>query len=241
VPVNEHEGRGGISFVCPACDEATHIGPTLGELHGAISRQGYPFEMIVIDDGSADATLQRIEEFAATHAHVRVLKNPANRGLGWSIRRGLAEAHHDYVMFVPTNGMLDPRSTFGDLAERAPDAAILFFPANHHVRPLKRRVISRAYHTLTTRLFGLDGVPYVHGMLLLPRASMRVDELRADRSFLVFELLVHALTRWGLRVVVKENRVQRAESLGGSKSLTLQNAWAVGRDLLELRWRLLRR
>lgn len=238
--MNHQEGRGGISFVCPACNEATHIGPTLGELHGEISRQGYPFEMIVIDDGSTDATLQRLEEFQATHANVRVLKNPENRGLGWSIRRGLAEAVHDYVMFVPTNGMLDPRSTFGELSERGADVAILFFPENHGVRPFKRRVISRAYHTVTTRLFGLDGVPYVHGMLLLPRARMRVDELRADRSFLVFELLVHALTRWGLRVIVKENRVQRAESLGGSKSLTMQNFLAVGRDLLELRWRLRR-
>jgi glycosyltransferase involved in cell wall biosynthesis len=239
--VNEHEGAGGISFVCPACNEATHIAATLGELHGEISRQGYPFEMILIDDGSTDATLQRLHEVAATRPHVRVLSNPGNRGLGWSIRRGLAEARHDYVMFVPTNGMLDPRSTFADLGDRAPDVAILFYPDNHHVRPLNRRVISRAYQTLTTSLFGLKGVPYVHGMLLLPRARVRVEELRADRSFLVFELLVHALARWGLRPIVKRNRVQRAESLGGSKSLTLQNAWALSKDLLDLRLRLSRK
>jgi len=46
--------KNGITFICPAKDEGSHIAETLTELYDAFSAQDYPFEMLCIDDGSGD-------------------------------------------------------------------------------------------------------------------------------------------------------------------------------------------
>jgi len=170
----------GITFICPAKDEGPHIAETLTELYEAFSAQDYPFEMLCIDDGSGDDTGDEMERFAAGRPEVRVIHFEVNRGLGAACRCGYGMATQPYAMFVPTNGMLDPRSMFHKFGRRAPGTVIMFDIDNLDSRPLYRKIPSVAYHVVMTRFFGIR-CGYIHSMLLLPTKAVVLDDLRAWR------------------------------------------------------------
>ena len=76
---------------------------------GAICTQSrLPEEVIVLDDGSTDNSLEIIEEFGRRYPFVRILKNETNRGLLYSINRALQEAHCDFVVWAAADDLLMP-------------------------------------------------------------------------------------------------------------------------------------
>jgi glycosyltransferase domain-containing protein len=76
---------------------------------GAICNQTrLPDEVVVLDDGSTDDSLQIIEDFARRYPFIRVLKNETNRGLLYSINRALNEARYDFVVWAAADDRLLP-------------------------------------------------------------------------------------------------------------------------------------
>lgn len=89
-----------ISIVIPAYNEEQRLPATLEAVTSYLARSSRRFiEIIVVDDGSTDGTAQVAEEYAATHPFVRLLKNPGNRGKGYSVRHGMLEAKGEWVLF----------------------------------------------------------------------------------------------------------------------------------------------
>jgi dolichyl-phosphate beta-glucosyltransferase len=78
-----------MSVVVPAYNEEQAIAGTLVALRDRLDDSGRPYEILVVDNASADATVQRAE---AVGGPVRVLRNEVNRGKGYSVRRGMLEA-----------------------------------------------------------------------------------------------------------------------------------------------------
>jgi dolichyl-phosphate beta-glucosyltransferase len=76
-----------ISVVIPAYNEAERLPPTLDRVRAYLDASGRPYEILVVDDGSRDATAALAEKGGA-----RVLKNPGNRGKGYSVRSGMRAA-----------------------------------------------------------------------------------------------------------------------------------------------------
>ncbi|HEV2486361.1 MAG TPA: glycosyltransferase, partial [Terracidiphilus sp.] len=88
------------SIVIPAFNEAGRIPATLRSVVDCIRQRGWSAEVIVVDDGSTDATVQVVRDFAANAPEVRLLQNPGNRGKGYSVRSGLLQALGEVVMFT---------------------------------------------------------------------------------------------------------------------------------------------
>jgi glycosyltransferase domain-containing protein len=68
-----------------------------------------PEEVVVLDDGSTDNSLEIIECFARRYPFIRVLKNDRNRGLLYSINRALNEARCDFVVWAAADDRLMPK------------------------------------------------------------------------------------------------------------------------------------
>jgi glycosyltransferase involved in cell wall biosynthesis len=81
-----------LSIVIPAFDEALRIRPTLERLHAHLAARPLSYEILVVDDGSRDETVAVVEAAAATIPHLRVLRQPRNRGKGAAVRRGMLAA-----------------------------------------------------------------------------------------------------------------------------------------------------
>lgn len=89
-----------LSIVIPAYNEEKRILPTLDKICTYLSKQGFSYEVIVVDDGSADNTLHVVKNFACSDNHVVILANDLNNGKGYSVRKGMLSARGKYVFFT---------------------------------------------------------------------------------------------------------------------------------------------
>jgi dolichyl-phosphate beta-glucosyltransferase len=89
-----------ISIIIPAYNEEKRLPATLEKILAYLGRTDWGFtEILVVDDGSADGTCRVAERFAQTYPNVRVLRNPGNRGKGYSVRHGMLEAKGAWALF----------------------------------------------------------------------------------------------------------------------------------------------
>jgi dolichyl-phosphate beta-glucosyltransferase len=88
-----------LSIVIPAYNEAQRIGNTLHQILTYLAQQPYTAEIIVVDDGSEDATAHIVASFSCHNAPVFLLQNSQNRGKGFSVRQGFLHARGAYLLF----------------------------------------------------------------------------------------------------------------------------------------------
>ena len=74
-----------VTIVIPAYNEAERITPTLRALHAFLAPTGLHWDILVVDDGSRDATVAVVEALAAEIPHLAVLRQPCNRGKGAAV------------------------------------------------------------------------------------------------------------------------------------------------------------
>ncbi|MFM8761842.1 MAG: glycosyltransferase [Solirubrobacterales bacterium] len=79
------------SVVVPAYNEEKAIAGTLSALAAWLDGAGRSWELIVVDNASTDRTREQVAPFLSD-PHIRLLSNDANRGKGYSVRRGMLEA-----------------------------------------------------------------------------------------------------------------------------------------------------
>ena len=89
-----------LSVVIPARDEAGCIASTVEHLHLELDLRGVPHEIIVVDDGSTDATWQILEAEKAKVATLRPFKNEGPHGFGRAIAKGLGAITGDAVVIM---------------------------------------------------------------------------------------------------------------------------------------------
>jgi dolichyl-phosphate beta-glucosyltransferase len=92
-----------LSIIIPAFNEEKRLGATIFRIRDyfiARSPAVAGLEILVIDDGSSDATVRVAQDSARTVPCLRVLSNPHNRGKGYSVRRGMLEARGRLALFT---------------------------------------------------------------------------------------------------------------------------------------------
>jgi len=92
-----------VSVVIPAYNEESSIGPTLEKLQAVLKAEGVPFELLVVDDGSTDATAQIAADCGAT-----VLHHPYNMGNGAAVKTGLRQAKGEVIALLDADGQHPP-------------------------------------------------------------------------------------------------------------------------------------
>lgn len=88
-----------LSVVVPAYNEANNSpADKLGQITNYLIAQKYPWELVVVNDGSVDNTLSVLQEFAKNYRHVKVIDSP-HRGKAASIMRGVKESSGQFILF----------------------------------------------------------------------------------------------------------------------------------------------
>ncbi|HWC97074.1 MAG TPA: dolichyl-phosphate beta-glucosyltransferase [Candidatus Sulfopaludibacter sp.] len=88
--------RRSISIIIPAFNEEKRLPSTLKTVRAFLDHSRWEdFEIVVVDDGSRDATVALAEA-----AGVRVLRNPGNRGKGYTVKHGIMKAQNEWVLFT---------------------------------------------------------------------------------------------------------------------------------------------
>ena len=142
-----------ISVVIPAYNEENGIGPTLHQLREVLADADFDCEIIVVDDGSKDKTVQVVEQIAG----VRLIRHAFNKGYGASLKTGIRLAQFDTIVITDADG------TYPN--ERIPDLVGFIGPydmvvgartGKHVAVPLVRRPAKWALRTLANYLSGVE-------------------------------------------------------------------------------------
>lgn len=97
-----------ISIVIPACNEAENLPILIPEIEEALRPLARGFEVIIIDDGSTDATAGVIEDMASLKPFVQGIFFDQNYGQTAALKAGIAAACGDCVVFIDADLQNDP-------------------------------------------------------------------------------------------------------------------------------------
>jgi glycosyltransferase involved in cell wall biosynthesis len=89
-----------LSVIIPSFNEESRLPRTLELVASYIKASNRSTEVLVVDDGSTDRTVEVAASFAERIANLRVLKNGENRGKGYSVRHGMQQARGEAVLFT---------------------------------------------------------------------------------------------------------------------------------------------
>jgi dolichyl-phosphate beta-glucosyltransferase len=81
-----------LSVVVPAYNEEQRLPRTLNRLHEYYEAQSYPYDVIIVSDGSRDQTNEIVAEFVKTHPKFRLIAYSTNKGKGNAVRTGILAA-----------------------------------------------------------------------------------------------------------------------------------------------------
>ncbi len=96
-----------LSVVVAVFNEAENVQSVLHELTVALDRL-QPFEVVFVDDGSTDATAERIAALAKDHPGLRLLRHDRRCGKTAALRTGIAAARADWIATMDGDGQNDP-------------------------------------------------------------------------------------------------------------------------------------
>jgi glycosyltransferase involved in cell wall biosynthesis len=154
-----------VSVVIPAFNEGAHIGPGLDEVRNALATTGWEFEILVVDDGSADDTAQ-----AAAARGVRVVQHRRNRGYGAALKTGIAAASHPWILITDADGTYPAASIPSILARADDNAMVVGARTGTTVKiPLVRRPAKWFLKRLASYLAGQDLPDLNSGLRLMRR------------------------------------------------------------------------
>lgn len=185
-----------ISAVLPAFNEEAVIADVVRDTVAALARNVERFEIIVVDDGSRDATAERARS-AVPHADVKVLAHASNRGYGAALRTGFDAAGCEAVWLMDGDGQFDPADIQLLLPHYAADRVVAGRRINRQ-DGVMRRISNRAFFSVVRALFGRTTADVNCAFKLFPAQVGR--GLRCDGAMISTELLLRA-QRSGYRVV----------------------------------------
>jgi dolichyl-phosphate beta-glucosyltransferase len=147
-----------LSIVIPVLNEQDEIARILSAATSHLEQRGGTWEIIVVDNASTDATLERAEPFVDGE-RVRVLRNDVNHGKGFSIRRGMLAASGDLRLMcdadcapsLPSLPRLEKATEELDVAvgSRLSSGADV-----SRQQPIRRRIVGFGFIALTRMVMG---------------------------------------------------------------------------------------
>jgi len=142
-----------ISLVLPAYNEADNIEPMVAEATPALEASADDHEIVVVDDGSADATAEVTRRVMETYPRVRLVQHEVNKGFGAAVFTGFTSATKDWIFYTDA----DRQFVLSELENFVPYMAeadlIAGYRAPRH-DPFMRVFYGKGWSALCTLLFG---------------------------------------------------------------------------------------
>lgn len=234
-------GRPYLSIVVPAYNEEERLGRSLPLIDAYLRERAFDAEILVVDDGSRDATAKVAESFLHGRRG-RLLRNRENRGKGYSVRKGTLQSEGRFVLITDAD-LSSPIEEHEKLAAAIRDHD-LDVAIGSRALPESQIEIHQAWwrefmgRTFNKLMQGITGLPFHDtqcGFKLVDRERTRpiFEKLLVDRFAYDVELLFLCV-RFGL-AVREVPVVWRNDPASAVRPLT--DAPSMLLDVMKVRWR----
>ena len=222
-----------LAIVIPVLNEAESIASLLEEIAAALTGQA-GYEIIVVDDGSTDATRAELSRCRERCPTLRVIRHRTRCGQSAAIATGIAAARSAWIVTLDGDGQNNPADIprlYRTLREAPADVALVIGHRTRRRDSLLKRVSSRIANRVRALVLG-DGTPdSACGLKAFARETF-VGLPRFDHMHRFLPALVR---RQGARVLSVE--ITQRERTGGRSNYGLNNRLWVGIvDLLGMWW-----
>ncbi len=223
-----------VSIVLPSYNEAKRLPATLDEVSTFCEREFDEWEVIVVDDGSTDATADVVR----FHEHVKYLRNERNLGKGRSVRNGMLAARNATVLFSDVDLSTPIEESLALLQEIEDGADVVI--ANRvvksdkvvHRTPLRRLVA--ACFRLFVRVVALRGIDDTQCGFKMFRREVAQDVFaRQQLEGWAFDVEILFLAQQ-LGYTIAQVPVEWRES--GESRLTVFSPFVMAADILKIRY-----
>jgi glycosyltransferase involved in cell wall biosynthesis len=191
-------GRNSLSVFFPVFNDEATVARVTEKALRVCNEISDTYEIIIVDDGSPDASGAIADELADQHDPVRVIHHPDNRGYGAAVRSGLEACRYDWICFTDGDDEYDLR----DLKKlwrlrRHYDLIITF----RYVRRYSgfRILISRVYNLVLRHMFFTRYRDVSTGLRLVRRSLVEELSLEATSPFIGAEIAIKSMLK-GYRV-----------------------------------------
>jgi dolichyl-phosphate beta-glucosyltransferase len=218
--------------VVPAYDEAARIGATLDAIRAYVARVAIATELIVVDDGSRDATAA-----IARAAADQVIALPHNRGKGAAVRAGMAAAQAPRVLMCDADlaTPIDELPRFLDALDAGADIVVgsRHVAGAHiaHAQPWSRRALGGVFRGATRAALRLPVRDAMCGFKLFRQDAARWLFPRSVIDDYAFDIEVLYLARDRFRVVELPVRWRHVD---GSRVRIGSDAWRAARAIARI-------
>ncbi|MDD4183451.1 MAG: glycosyltransferase, partial [Candidatus Omnitrophica bacterium] len=181
-----------LSIVIPAYNEEENISSTLQDIAQYLKTKNYPYEVIVVDDGSRDKTAELAAFEGKVFPHFSLLRHAPNRGKGYTVKEGMLTARGDLILFMDADNstrinqideLMPAVLEDNDIAigSRRTEGSII-----EEYQPWYRRLMGNMYIKLSNLILGTKITDYNCGFKLYKKeAAKKLFEklTRNDWSF----------------------------------------------------------
>ncbi len=145
----------GLTIFFPAYNDSGTIASLVIAAHRTAQSLTPDFEILIVNDGSADSTAAVADELARTYPEVRAIHHPVNRGYGGALRTGFASASKELIFYTDGDGQYDPTELAALWPHMTDEVDLVNGYKISRSDPWHRIVIGRIYHHTVKLLFSL--------------------------------------------------------------------------------------
>lgn len=233
------EFKGKISVVMPAHNEGHHIFKNVRETQAVFDEAQCDYEIIVVNDGSADNTGEEAKRAAAGFLNVKVVDRDRNSGKGNALRRGFYHATGDVIVLLDADLDLHPRqlsSLFNIMKTQEADVVVgsKRHPESKLNYPTRRKIISKIYYFILWTLFGLPLNDTQTGLKIYKHEVLRrvMRRVLCKRYAFDVELLAN-VHRLGYKIVEAPIVLEFKREVRWGR-MRLVDLWHAGMDTLAI-------
>ncbi len=187
-----------LSIVMPAYNEEANVERAVEQVSAVARELGMDYEIILVNDGSADRTGEIGHELEGRIPNYRLVEHYPNRGYGGSLKAGFEAATKELIAFVPADNQFD----FGEIAallEALDGADIVSGYRAQREDPFVRKLNAFGWNTLVSVLFGRLGRDIDCGFKLFRREILDHVTIESNGAMIDTEFLAGAKAR-GYRI-----------------------------------------